>query len=68
MILSILDLLIYKFVKLQQHTMMSSVVNMGGTGGNTPNMSVGTAGPATPSPMTPMTPHSADPGIVPQLQ
>lgn len=25
-------------------------------------------GPATPGPMTPMTPHSADPGIVPQLQ
>lgn len=27
-----------------------------------------TMGPATPAPMTPMTPHSADPGIVPQLQ
>ncbi|XP_066154255.1 TATA-box-binding protein [Euwallacea fornicatus] len=51
-----------------QHSMMSSMVNLGGTGGSTPNMSVGTTGPATPSPMTPMTPHSADPGIIPQLQ
>ncbi|ENN80957.1 hypothetical protein HUJ04_010497 [Dendroctonus ponderosae] len=51
-----------------QHSMMSSMVNLGGTGmsGSTPSMSVG--GPSTPSPMTPMTPHSADPGIVPQLQ
>lgn len=50
--------------------MMSSMVNLGGTGssGNTPSMGVGIGGPSTPSPMTPMTPHSADPGIVPQLQ
>ncbi|KAL1489867.1 hypothetical protein ABEB36_013796 [Hypothenemus hampei] len=51
-----------------QHTMMSSMANLGGSGMNTPSMSVGNMGPATPSPMTPMTPHSADPGIVPQLQ
>lgn len=50
--------------------MMSSMVNLGGTGssGNTPTMGGGIGGPSTPSPMTPMTPHSADPGIVPQLQ
>ncbi|KAJ8979200.1 hypothetical protein NQ317_016835 [Molorchus minor] len=48
-----------------QHTMMSPMVNLGSTSGAgvTPNM-----GPSTPSPMTPMTPHSADPGIIPQLQ
>ncbi|KAJ3658725.1 hypothetical protein Zmor_010449 [Zophobas morio] len=48
-----------------QHTMMSPMVNLGGTSGaaTTPSM-----GPATPSPLTPMTPHSADPNIVPQLQ
>ncbi|CAH1110985.1 unnamed protein product [Psylliodes chrysocephalus] len=50
-----------------QHTMMSPMVNLGGSGptgsGVTPTM-----GPSTPSPMTPMTPHSADPGIIPQLQ
>nr|UXY91980.1 TATA-box-binding protein 1 [Lasioderma serricorne] len=42
-----------------------SMVNVGGSANAaaTPSM-----GPATPSPMTPMTPHSADPGIIPQLQ
>ncbi|XP_030767118.1 TATA-box-binding protein isoform X1 [Sitophilus oryzae] len=49
-----------------QHTMMSPMVNLGGSGGSGATPNVG--GPATPSPMTPMTPHSADPGIVPQLQ
>lgn len=41
------------------------MVNVGGsvTSNASPSM-----GPATPGPMTPMTPHSADPGIVPQLQ
>ncbi|KAK9877478.1 hypothetical protein WA026_018587 [Henosepilachna vigintioctopunctata] len=48
-----------------QHSMMSPNVNVSNTtnSAGTPSM-----GPATPSPMTPMTPHSADPGIVPQLQ
>ncbi|KAG5890793.1 hypothetical protein JTB14_007187 [Gonioctena quinquepunctata] len=48
-----------------QHTMMSPMVNLGGSlaTGATPTMA-----PSTPSPMTPMTPHSADPGIIPQLQ
>ncbi|XP_056637171.1 uncharacterized protein LOC130892186 [Diorhabda carinulata] len=50
-----------------QHTMMSPMINLGGSvttgAGVTPTM-----GPSTPSPMTPMTPHSADPGIIPQLQ
>ncbi|XP_074032220.1 TATA binding protein [Leptinotarsa decemlineata] len=48
-----------------QHTMMSPLVNLGGSvvTGSTPTMA-----PATPSPLTPMTPHSADPGIIPQLQ
>ncbi|CAG9837198.1 unnamed protein product [Diabrotica balteata] len=49
-----------------QHT-MSPMVNLGGSittgAGVTPTMA-----PSTPSPMTPMTPHSADPGIIPQLQ
>lgn len=45
--------------------MVSPMVNLGGSvgAGVTPTM-----GPSTPSPMTPMTPHSADPGIIPQLQ
>lgn len=45
--------------------MVSPMVNLGGSlgPGVTPTM-----GPSTPSPMTPMTPHSADPGIIPQLQ
>lgn len=43
---------------------MSPMVNLGGS-----NVSGATnVGPSTPSPMTPMTPHSADPGIIPQLQ
>lgn len=47
-----------------QHTMMSPMVNLGGSNSSgTVNI-----GPSTPSPMTPMTPHSADPGIIPQLQ
>ncbi|CAH1174107.1 unnamed protein product [Phaedon cochleariae] len=47
-----------------QHTMMSPMANLGSVNaGTTPAM-----GPSTPSPMTPMTPHSADPGIIPQLQ
>ncbi|KAJ8963938.1 hypothetical protein NQ314_005269, partial [Rhamnusium bicolor] len=52
-------------VQTPQHTMMSPMVNLGGSSsaGVTPNM-----GPSTPSPLTPMTPHSADPGIIPQLQ
>ncbi|GJQ75199.1 Tbp [Trypoxylus dichotomus] len=43
----------------------SPMVNLGGSSNSVPPPSLG---PATPSPMTPMTPHSADPGIVPQLQ
>ncbi|XP_045460889.1 TATA-box-binding protein [Harmonia axyridis] len=49
-----------------QHSMMSPSVNASmpiSNAGATPTM-----GPSTPAPMTPMTPHSADPGIVPQLQ
>ncbi|XP_019879317.1 uncharacterized protein LOC109607241 [Aethina tumida] len=49
-----------------QHSMMSPVVNLGGSSG--PGATPSQMGPATPSPMTPMTPHSADPGIVPALQ
>ncbi|CAH2008910.1 unnamed protein product [Acanthoscelides obtectus] len=48
------------------HTMMSPMVNMGSNMTSTGTPAVG--GPSTPSPMTPMTPHSADPGIIPQLQ
>lgn len=44
---------------------MSPIVsNVGPTSQPAPS----SMGPATPGPMTPMTPHSADPGIVPQLQ
>lgn len=42
---------------------MSPMINLGGSNATATNM-----GPSTPSPMTPMTPHSADPGIIPQLQ
>lgn len=38
------------------------------TGGPASQAAPPSMGPATPGPMTPMTPHSADPGIVPQLQ
>ncbi|XP_018329944.1 TATA-box-binding protein [Agrilus planipennis] len=49
-----------------QHSMMSSsMVNVGGSNNSVTPPSIG---PATPAPMTPLTPHSADPGIVPQLQ
>ncbi|KAB0798754.1 hypothetical protein PPYR_06634 [Photinus pyralis] len=48
-----------------QQTMSSSMVNVGGSSNSVPPPSIG---PATPAPMTPLTPHSADPGIVPQLQ
>lgn len=48
-----------------QQTMSTSMVNVGGSSNSVPPPSIG---PATPSPMTPLTPHSADPGIVPQLQ
>lgn len=41
------------------------MVNLGGSHNSVPPPSIG---PATPAPMTPLTPHSADPGIVPQLQ
>lgn len=41
------------------------MMNVGGSSASVPPPSLG---PATPGPMTPMTPHSADPGIVPQLQ
>lgn len=47
-----------------QHGMMSPAVTVS----NTPSGATPMMGPATPAPMTPMTPHSADPGIVPQLQ
>ncbi|XP_065159827.1 uncharacterized protein Tbp isoform X2 [Atheta coriaria] len=48
------------------HTMMSSpMVNLGGSTNSVPPPSIG---PTTPAPATPMTPHSADPGILPQLQ
>ncbi|KAK9701100.1 Transcription factor TFIID (or TATA-binding protein, TBP) [Popillia japonica] len=49
----------------QQPANASPMVNLGGSSNSGPPPSLG---PATPSPMTPMTPHSADPGIVPQLQ
>ncbi|KAI4463655.1 tata-box binding protein [Holotrichia oblita] len=49
----------------QQSANASPMVNLGGSSNSGPPPSLG---PATPSPMTPMTPHSADPGIVPQLQ
>ncbi|CAH0561034.1 unnamed protein product [Brassicogethes aeneus] len=52
-----------------QHTMMSPMINLGGTSGGpgaTPSSNMGPATPATPA--TPQTPHSQDPGIVPQLQ
>ncbi|KAF2901732.1 hypothetical protein ILUMI_04460 [Ignelater luminosus] len=48
-----------------QQTMSSSMVNVGGSSNSVAPPSIG---PATPAPMTPLTPHSADPGIVPQLQ
>lgn len=48
-----------------QNMMSPMVTTTGPTSQQTPNLSVG---PATPGPMTPMTPHSADPGIIPQLQ
>lgn len=48
-----------------QQTMSSAMVNVGGSSNSVAPPSIG---PATPAPMTPLTPHSADPGIVPQLQ
>lgn len=48
-----------------QQAMSSSMVNVGGSSNSVAPPSIG---PATPAPMTPLTPHSADPGIVPQLQ
>lgn len=47
--------------KLQQN-MMSPLITSGGISSQQ-MLSQG-----SPAPMTPMTPHSADPGIVPQLQ
>lgn len=43
----------------------SPMVNVGGSSNSIPPPSMA---PGTPGPMTPMTPHSADPGIIPQLQ
>ncbi|XP_044737743.1 TATA-box-binding protein [Chrysoperla carnea] len=51
--------------------MMSPMVTSGNIGPTSNSGNLGnppSIGPATPGPMTPMTPHSADPGIVPQLQ
>lgn len=46
--------------------MMSPMVTTAGPASQQNNLM--NLGPSTPSPMTPMTPHSADPGIIPQLQ